>query len=61
MTGASSFDVGKRHPLPRGVVSAEHGVAGEHDEMVVVDDPESRVATGTETRDFHPVSLTPAG
>ena len=43
MTGASSLTA-ERDPLPRGVEAAEHRVAGEHDEFVLVDDSEPGIA-----------------
>src|SRR5690606_17236373 len=49
----------KRHPLAGGGETGEHRIAGEHDQVVIVDDAEPWVASRAETCDSHAESLAP--
>src|SRR5690606_12310146 len=55
--GREQCGVGQRDPLPRRLEPREHGVAGENDEITLVDDAVPDAFAVTETRDLHPHSL----
>ena len=49
--------LGERDAFARRLEPGEHGIAREHDELVVIDDAVARVTPGAEARDSHPSSL----
>ena len=51
--GREQRDIGERHALARRLVSGEHRVAGEDDELTAVDDPEPDDVVVAEARDPH--------
>ncbi len=54
MTGASSLASAERHAHIEGLEPLEHRIAGEHHQLVAVDDAVSRItAVGAEPRDLH--------